>query len=281
MNNLVSVIMPVYNGAATIELALKSLIAQTYQNWECIVVNDGSTDNTVSILRSFNDHRIKLYDLGKNYGRGVARNEALSHCTGMYLCYLDADDFLHHDKIKKQVEILENDNEIDLVACESVKFDDSLNPVSCSCSKVSIKSYFTDGCHMSLMLPSVMIRRKKASQFEYDRRLDVGEDIDYLSRYLNNSYYFVIPDKLYYYRIADLTKKKLLYYAREDIRRGKVLFERNKMAGLMVMTTQTIKYLIYRLALNVVGSDYFLKKRGNPLIEQDRIVFMKELNSCK
>lgn len=58
MSNLVSVIMPVYNGASTIVLALKSLIAQTYQYWECIVVNDGSTDNTVEIVKSFDDVRM-------------------------------------------------------------------------------------------------------------------------------------------------------------------------------------------------------------------------------
>jgi len=275
--NLVSVIMPVYNGASTIGLALKSLIAQTYQNWECIVVNDGSTDNTVDIVSSFKDQRIKLYDLGKNCGRGVARNEALAHCTGQYLCYLDADDFLHHDKILLQVSILEQDETIDLVACGTTNFNDKLVPVGVSVLRNIKKCIFHDGDPVFAMLPTVMIRREKASKYEYDRRLDVGEDIDFFSRYLDNSYYCVLPDNLYYYRIANLSKEKLLYYAKEDIRRGVVLFERNKTAGLKVILAQSTKYLIYRLSLIFIGAEYFLNKRGNPITDNIKSDFEQEL----
>lgn len=268
MSNLVSVIMPVYNGASTIALALKSLIAQTYQYWECIVVNDGSTDNTVEIVKSFDDVRIKLYDLGKNYGRGFARNEALSHCTGKYLCYLDADDFLHHEKILKQVKILEKDNTINLVACCSTNYNDNLEPVSVSSSKKTEKSIFHDGDPVFGILPSVMVRRDKASNYEYDKRLDVGEDIDFFSRYLDKSYYCVLPETLYYYRIANLSKKKLIYYSKEDIRRGFVLFERNKKAGIKVIVAQSAKYFIYRISLFFVNASFFISKRGDAYMEK-------------
>ena len=74
---LVSVVMPVFNGSSTIRLALSSLVYQEYKNWECIIVNDGSTDDTINIIESFGDPRIKLTNLDKNRGRGFARDIAI------------------------------------------------------------------------------------------------------------------------------------------------------------------------------------------------------------
>lgn len=278
---LVSIIMPVYNGAGTIRLALASLLNQSYSNWECIIVNDGSTDNTLQIIKSLVDTRIKLIDLGKNYGRGYARNIAIKNCVGKYLCYLDADDCFHHDKLSKQVSVLENNTDIDLVGCGRIQFNDDLNPILMSSSICINKSYFKDGDCLPLVMPSIMIRREKSLSVEYDKRLDVGEDIDFISRYLDNSYYSNIADSLYYYRLSNLSRSKLIYYAKEDIRRGYVLFERNKLAGLKVMFKQFIKYVVYSLATICMPTDYFLKRRGITVSEDAIEEFQKEISTIQ
>ena len=123
----VCIIMPVFNGANTIKFALASILRQSYENWTCVIVNDGSTDETKSILDSIKDTRFHIYHLDRNRGRGYARDVALNHSEGKYLTYLDADDMMHKDKIKQQIDYLEKYNDIWMVGCGYTTFDNNYN----------------------------------------------------------------------------------------------------------------------------------------------------------
>src|SRR3989442_11796350 len=115
MERLVSVIVPSYNYGRFVGQALESLRAQTYPRWECIVVDDGSTDNTDAIVTAFaeNDSRIK-YIRQENQGLAAARNAGIVHSAGEYLQFLDADDLLESEKLERHVEFLEQHAEIDI-----------------------------------------------------------------------------------------------------------------------------------------------------------------------
>jgi len=104
----VSVVIPVYNRAAVIERALESVLAQTYRDMEIIVVDDGSTDNTVGVVRSICDDRIRCIPCKANRGSGAARNEGLNAATGKYVAFLDSDDEWLPEKIEKQVALMES-----------------------------------------------------------------------------------------------------------------------------------------------------------------------------
>ncbi|QOG03134.1 glycosyltransferase family 2 protein [Flavobacterium sp. MDT1-60] len=108
MSELVSIITPTYNAEKFIRETLKSVQNQTYQNWEMILVDDASTDNTVKIISDFaeKDSRIKLLKLEKNSGNGFARNIALEKAVGKYIAYLDADDLWFLNKLEKQIAFL-------------------------------------------------------------------------------------------------------------------------------------------------------------------------------
>lgn len=112
MNELVSIITPTYNAEKFITETLKSVQNQTYQNWEMILVDDASTDETVKIISAFaeKDSRIKLFKLEKNSGNGFARNIALEKAIGKYIAYLDADDLWFPNKLEKQIQFLKDDN---------------------------------------------------------------------------------------------------------------------------------------------------------------------------
>ncbi|SHG51952.1 glycosyltransferase family 2 protein [Flavobacterium defluvii] len=112
MNDLVSILTPTYNTEKFIRATIESVQNQTYQNWEMILVDDASTDKTVSIIEEFvqNDTRIKLFKLSKNSGNGVARNEALEKASGKYIAYLDADDLWSSTKLEKQLQFLKTNN---------------------------------------------------------------------------------------------------------------------------------------------------------------------------
>ncbi|KUJ62550.1 glycosyl transferase [Flavobacteriaceae bacterium CRH] len=112
MSELVSIITPTFNAGKYVTATLQSVIEQSYQNWEMILVDDGSTDDTVKIIEDFaeKDNRIKLFKLSKNSGNGFARNVALEKATGKYIAYLDADDLWISTKLEKQIQFLKANN---------------------------------------------------------------------------------------------------------------------------------------------------------------------------
>lgn len=108
MSELVSIITPSYNSAKYITEAIQSVQKQTYRNWEMIIVDDCSSDNTVSLVEQFieDDHRIHLLKLNKNSGAGVARNTAINEAKGKYIAFLDSDDLWKPEKLSKQIEFM-------------------------------------------------------------------------------------------------------------------------------------------------------------------------------
>lgn len=109
MRDLVSIITPAYNSEKFISETIQSVINQTYQYWELIIVDDYSSDETCKIVNEYNkkDSRIKLYKLQENSGAAVARNFALSKTKGRYIAYLDADDLWYDEKLEKQIKFME------------------------------------------------------------------------------------------------------------------------------------------------------------------------------
>lgn len=121
---LVSVIMPCYNYGRYLSDALDSLIAQTFSNWECIVVDDGSKDNTAEVALQYTtqDRRVK-YIFQENKGVAEARNQALKNAKGKYIQLLDADDMLEPKKLALQVELMEANANIELVYSNELRFE--------------------------------------------------------------------------------------------------------------------------------------------------------------
>lgn len=122
-HSLVSVIIPCYNYGRFLPEALESILAQTYKNWECIIVDDGSTDNTKEVALQYvqKDSRFK-YVYQANGGVSSARNRALQEVTGSYIQLLDADDLLESEKFRLQAAFLEENPDVDLVYSNMIFF---------------------------------------------------------------------------------------------------------------------------------------------------------------
>ena len=114
MSNLVSIIIPCYNQAAYLKQSLTSVLAQTYSNWECIIVDDGSTDNSVSVIKDYarQDKRIRLLQK-ENGGSATARNLGMTEAKGDFMLFLDADDILDANKLEIQVALM-LDKQVDM-----------------------------------------------------------------------------------------------------------------------------------------------------------------------
>ncbi len=107
---LVSVITPLYNSEIYIQACINSVISQTYTNWEMIIIDDGSTDNSVEIVERVIDKRIRLIKLPENMGASYARNIAIKLAKGIYIAFLDADDLWNSEKLKLQIKFMEEKN---------------------------------------------------------------------------------------------------------------------------------------------------------------------------
>ncbi len=102
---LVSIIMPSYNASRFITESIKSVIVQTYQNWELLIADDCSKDSSVEVIKKIidKDQRIKLFPLLKNVGAAAARNVAIEHANGQYIAFLDSDDVREPEKLERQL----------------------------------------------------------------------------------------------------------------------------------------------------------------------------------
>jgi teichuronic acid biosynthesis glycosyltransferase TuaG len=128
--DLISIITPCYNSSEFISFAIESVLAQTYQTWEMIIVDDHSTDNSIQIINNYiqNDGRIKLIELKDRNGPAMARNMAIAAAAGRYIAFLDSDDIWLPEKLEKQESFM-RDNDIALCYSSYYTIDQTNNDI--------------------------------------------------------------------------------------------------------------------------------------------------------
>lgn len=205
---LVSIKIASYNHARFIGRTVQSLLEQSYSNFEIIIVDDCSSDNSVEVVRGFNDPRITLLVNDSNIGAAASSKKAQAYCRGKYFCSLDSDDYFHADKLAEQVAYLEGCPEVDLVATFIQEVDDQDNLITHS----SVSDWFNRNLDLNrpenwlwgnhVCHSSVMMRRNVHARFwDYDSGLPYTNDWHNWIRFLANGVKFgVLPEKLTYYR---------------------------------------------------------------------------------
>ena len=279
-NPKVCVVMPVYNGAKTIELALKSLFYQSYSNWNCVIVNDGSTDGTKQILDKIDDIRFKIIHLDRNRGRGYARQVCLENASGDFLTYLDADDFYHPEKIRNQVCVFENNINVHLVACGQGSFDNKFNIKSIRGVRNFGFHNFRNGDKINFVPVTSMIKLERALKTSYNSKLNASEDVDYFSDYLLDNDYFISNEvHYYYYEFESISYFKIIEYSFNSLKR--LFFSRAKIGQRDFIKKSLIvssKLIFYTLFYFVLGKNYFINKRGVKPTEHQVVEFINSLN---
>ncbi len=183
MKNLVSVIIPTFNRAHVLGKCIDSVLNQSYQNLEVIIIDDGSTDNTKSVLSHYKDHIKVIYQ--NNSGVSSARNAGVANANGKYIAFLDSDDSWHKDKLKIQLEKFENNN-IALMACNAELVDITGNRTIIyddSIPEFSILDFFDIYCHPYLGIPNVVLLKDVFNEMNgFNEELKTAEDIDLFLR---------------------------------------------------------------------------------------------------
>lgn len=202
---MISVIMPVYNNETYVSKAIESVLNQTIKDLELIIINDGSTDNTESVIKNYNDDRIKYY-YQKNSGPGAARNYGMSLSKGEFIAFIDSDDMYKPNKLEEQLYFLSNNSQYSLVYCEAEVIDSDGNYVA----DVKSDSNYTikEDMHAFMLfrqvipvLPAIMIRRESYDAgFKYDESLFRGDDYDFVLKLSEKFNFYYLPLNLYKYR---------------------------------------------------------------------------------
>ena len=197
--------MPSFNAAATLPTAVSSLVAQTYLDWECIIIDDGSKDVTVDIVTTLikQDRRFQYKRFENNKGRGLARQAALERASGQYLALLDADDWVYPDKLEKQVDACRLVPEAALVSSGMAIANESGNLVGVRCqgkieAPIRSKPPIRLG-RVPVAFPPSLIQLDIAKSIGFDHQLRRSEDWDFLLRLLMKNRYFILPDITYVY----------------------------------------------------------------------------------
>jgi pentatricopeptide repeat protein len=189
-NPLVSIITPAYNAAEHIAETIESVLIQNYRNFELIIVDDGSTDNTKDIITSFKDERIK-YLYKENRGPSNARNLAITKSKGQYIIPLDADDMITPDFIARHLQEFEKHTEADLVYCDDFLIDENSKPIRVinrpeyTNRKTLIRDLFH--CGFPVIPFRTCIKKSALNKIGlFDEELLVGEDYDMIRRFVKH-----------------------------------------------------------------------------------------------
>ena len=200
---LISIIMAAYNAEATIAEAIESVLMQTYQQWELIIVDDGGTDNSYDISISFGDDRIQVIRQA-NEGVSIARNFGLRQMSGDYFCFLDADDTLPCQSLSARLKKFESSLEIAFVDGKIQVMDSTLTQVL----EVREQTYFGNPFAALLKIdnscffgPTWMVRRDPNFNYEFKPGLTHGEDLlFYMMISQRGGVYAAVDEVIYNYR---------------------------------------------------------------------------------
>ncbi|PZR19115.1 MAG: hypothetical protein DI538_31435, partial [Azospira oryzae] len=198
--SLVSVILPTYNRAGLISRAIKSVLRQSYANWELIIIDDGSSDETARVVEQYlTDSRIK-YLYKANSGAGDSRNFGLIKAKGDWITFLDSDDEFHEDKIKHQLETaLATGSKF--IVCGSVYFKDGVEfRKKIPSQKPNLKyALLNKEASTGVSTPIYFIASKllKSNSIQFDASLPAFQDWDLLYQIADITNYEVVKEHLY------------------------------------------------------------------------------------
>ena len=272
MSPLVSIILPVYNGAETISSAINSIILQNYKSWELILLDDASHDNSVEIMNSFTDDRIQIIAGEKNIGLPATLNKGIEFAQGEYIARMDQDDIAFPERMAKQVEFLTLNDDIDLLGTAALVFtsDGQISgqfPLRITHDEICAKPF--SGFY--LPHPTWMGKIEWFRKYKYNVDAKRTEDQDLLLRSYRYSNFSCLPDILLGYRQDSVSFKNVFYGRRSYI---KSIFKelpshKKKVIMSLGILKHLVKLFIDWLAINLRMTKILHNHRALPTIDNE------------
>lgn len=270
----VTVGIPFYNAGKYFALAIQSIINQSYKNWELILVNDGSTDDSLKIAMSFTDPRIRVMHDNTNRGISFRLNQIIAEAKGQYIARMDADDLAFPDRLKEQVDMFERDPRLDIVDSEAVIIHEHNEVIGKRAVRYDFTSIRQTFGSVRFIHPTVMFRKSFIEKFLYNSEFDGAEDRDLWIRCYETAHVGKIPYPLYFYRESNRLNIKT-YHNRcsQLVKLFKAHIEKiTPFFYYTLIFKIRIKELIYTI-LHVFNMDVLLLRRRNMILQYDEMNF--------
>lgn len=275
MRPLISVMVPCFNSAETVQLALGSLAAQTVSDWEAVCIDDGSKDTTWSVLEDAarRDKRIKIERTVENRGRGWARQRALELATGKYLAFCDSDDWLYPGRLACQLRWFEADRHIMAVSVCAAITNGSTELVGVLRPQVDhplpAVRMFEKPVPPPILFPSSMVDTALAKATGFDPEFRRSQDSDFLMRALLGKHYALASEVLYGYSQGTAASLERTLEGYRYRMRAHARHWREHPARVTRTIAETgVKMLAYRVA-GALGKDKALiERRWNSEVDE-------------
>ncbi len=256
---LVSVILPVYNGAETLSVALRSVLMQSFEDFEIILLNDASTDNSLQMANSFNDSRLRIVSEDINRGLAYRLNQGIDLARGRYIARMDQDDICLPERFARQLEFLEKKPDIDLLGCRAVAFQSLSNIIGL----MPFRATHEEICGhpwrgFYLYHPTWMGRSQWFRRFRYRiPEVFLAEDQELLIRSYPQSRFACLDDVLLAYRKKGFFMSKTLRARRSLLRAQLMHFmsRRQYLNAALALVSTLSKIAVDRIAA-IPGFEY-------------------------
>jgi glycosyltransferase involved in cell wall biosynthesis len=265
--------LPFYNVEKYLELAIKSVFAQTYQDWELLLIDDGSTDGSLDIAKSIKDPRVKVYSDGKNKKLAARLNEITKLAKYDYIARMDADDIMDPNRLTVQIKILEDNPQFDLVSTGMFSISNT-NELLGYRGKAWENPTFKEILNKKtgVLHASILVRKTWYERNKYNEKLKLGQDTEIWFRTSRNDDLKVkiISEPLYMYREeGNVTKEKLLR-AYKNEREFLALYIEHYIPRIKFKLKSQAKSLF----VNIFGAPKFLlERRYNSVSDNQRKIY--------
>lgn len=283
----ISVIMPVYNAGDFLTESIESILYQTYTNFELLILNDNSSDNSLEIIKQYEqkDSRITIINKETNVGPANLRNEGINKAKGSFIALMDADDIALPNRFEKQINIFKNNLEIGVCGTGFTFFGSKKNKfIKHSQNHDAIKISFLHSCGIGN--PTVMLRKEALNGFEFNNDYVPAEDYDLWSRLLAKTKFYNIPESLLNYREHDnnISKTKI-----DNVNRSVKRVKANQMSEFGINSTDDkidlyINAVSFKKGLqlneiiNVINESKFLLSQNEKLKNFNHSLLEKHIN---
>lgn len=270
----VSVIMPCYNARNSLPWALGSLLAQTYEDWELVLADDGSSDHPEEIVEQAADERFRLIRLPENRGRGHARQAALDNARAEFIAMLDADDWMLPTRIDVELRLLNKEPTLTLVSSGMAIVDSSNELVGVRAKGNGELLGPFRGLRLPVAFATSMFRRDHLRGVRFDSTLRTIEDVDFILRLLHGRQYAVLPSIEYVYaELASVTAHRAAEGQRLVRRHARLLRSTYPGEYVKLYGASLLKELVYRGAEGLGMGARLVQRRSTPPSPKERDAF--------
>jgi len=270
---LVTVGIAFLNSEKTLLNAIKSIFAQTFQDWELILVDDGSTDNSLELARSIDDQRVRTFSDGQNKKLPARLNQIVELARGEFIARMDADDMSHPQRLAKQVEFFNNHNGVDVVGTSMYILNRQIQPTC----KITVPPTHNDISKnkfkkIPIAHPTVMAKARWFHQWPYDEKCPLSQDQELWMRSISKSTFANITEPLYLYNEFAATSLSKYVKATRIIAKNIMRYGPSEVGRFRSVYHACIRYskaAVYAVSLALGLRNRLIRSRYSDLTEEE------------